>query len=142
MGIQLKRGVPMTPDLLNPRKAYPSDVTDAQWKILEPLVPKAKPGGGPAKYPRREILNALFYVARTGCAWRQLPHDLPPWILVYIYFRVWKLEGTLDRIHDRLRGDLREAMGRQRQPSAGIIDSHSVKTTEKGGSMDMTPARK
>ncbi len=124
------------------RKSYPSDLTDTQWSLLEPLVPKAKSGGRPLKYERREIVNAILYVLRTGSSWRQLPHDLPPWLLVYLYFRAWRHDGIWDRIHNKLRGDLRVAEGRPRQPSAAILDSQSVKTTEKGGSTDTTPARK
>lgn len=124
------------------RKSYPSDLTDNQWSLLETLVPKPKPGGRPPTYPRREILNAILYILRTGSSWRQMPHDLPPWLLVYLYFRAWRHDGTWDRIHNKLRGDLRVAEGRHRQPSAAILDSQSIKTTEKGGSMDMTPARK
>lgn len=124
------------------RKSYPSDLTDTQWLLLEPLVPKAKSGGRPATYERREIVNAILYVLRTGASWRQLPHDLPPWLLVYLYFRAWRHDGIWDRIHNKLRDDLRVAEGRHRQPSAAILDSQSVKTTEKGGSTDTTQPRK
>jgi putative transposase len=124
------------------RKSYPSDLTDNQWSLLATLVPKPKPGGRPPKYPRREILNAILYIVRTGSSWRQMPHDLPHWLLVYLYFRAWRHDGTWDRIHNKLRSDLRVAEERHRQPSAAILDSQSIKTTEKGGSMDMTPARK
>jgi len=124
------------------RRGYPSDLTDTQWSILEPLVPKAKSGGRPPKYKRREIVNAILYILRTGSSWRQLPHDLPPWLLVYLYFRAWRHDGIGDRIHNKLRGDLRVAEGRPRQPSAAILDSPSVKTTEKGGSTDTTQPRK
>jgi len=84
----------------------------------------------------------LLYVARTGCQWRAMPHDLPPWRAVYWYFMDWKKDGTLDRLHEELRGDLRQAEGRQRQPSAAILDRQSVKTTEKGGLAAMTPVRR
>jgi len=127
---------------MDTRTAYPSDLTDAEWARVQRTIPAPKPGGRPAKHPRREIVNALLYVARTGCQWRALPHDLPPWATVYWYFRRWKADGTFDRLMDRLRGDLRVAAGRHRQPSAAIIDTQSVKTTEKGGPAATTPTRR
>jgi transposase len=116
------------------RQRYETDLTDAEWDVWEPVVPAPKPGGRPAKYPRREIINAIRYVLRTGCAWRLLPHDFPPWRIVFYYFWQWRRSGYWAWMHDQLRGDLRQAVGKQRQPSAAILDSQSVKTTEKGGS--------
>lgn len=124
------------------RRIYPTDLTDAEWRVLEPLVPAVQSGGRPADYQRREIVNAIFYVLRTGCQWRMLPHDLPPWQIVYAYFRNWCKDGTWKRIHTTLRRQLRRAVGRHPEPSAAILDSQSAKTTEKGGRAAMMPARK
>ncbi len=115
------------------RQPYPTDLSDAEWHRLAPLVPKPKAGGRPPKYPRREILNAILYVVRAGCAWRLLPHEFPSWRSVYHYFRLWRVQGVWKRIHDRLRKLVRKAAGRFGQASAAIIDSQSVKTTERGG---------
>ena len=125
---------------MDTRPAYPTDLTNPQWAQVQRFIPAPKTGGRPAKYHRREIVNALLYLTRTGCQWRCLPHDFPPWTAVYWYFRTWKKDGTLDRLMDELRGDLRQAEGKQRQPSAAILDSQSVKTTEKGGSTVTTRA--
>ncbi len=124
------------------RTPYPSDLNDEQWLVLARLVPEPKSGGRPPTHDRREIVNGILYVTRGGCAWRMMPHDLPVWQTAYHYFRLWRLDGTWERIHDRLRGDLREANGREREPSAAILDSQSVKTTEKGGRAATTRGRK
>ena len=110
------------------RKRYPSDVTEAQWVVLEPLIPEALPGGRPRKYPMRDILNALFYVAREGCSWRALPHEFPPWKTVYNYFRAWIDDGTWEQLVTALRLRVRQAAGRDPDPYSGYIDSQSVKT--------------
>lgn len=124
------------------RKAYSTDLTDAQWQLIEPLVPAAKAGGRPAKYERREIINALLYITKNGCIWRNLPHDLPPWSLVHYYFWHWKRDGTWQTLHDSLREQLRQKLGRDPQPTAAVLDSQSVKTTEKGGRAATMATRK
>jgi len=126
---------------MSTQKRYPTDLTDAEWAQVSRVIPAPKPGGRPATYDRREITNALLYMTRAGCSWRMMPTDLPPWRIVYWYFMQWKQDGTFDRLMDLLRGDLRVAEGRDRQPSAAIIDTQSVRTTEKGGRMAMTPVR-
>ena len=125
------------------RQHYQTDLSDAEWNLLEPLLPAAKPGGRPPKYGLREIVNGIQYVLRTGSAWRHIPHDLPHWEACWHYFRTWRKNGTWQRVHDHLREALRVAMGRQAQPSAAILDSQSVKTTEKGGLLAATmPAKR
>jgi putative transposase len=120
------------------RPAYPSALSDKEWDVITPLVPEAKPGGRAEDYPKREILNGLFSRVRRGCAWRMLPHALPPWRPVYHYLRTWRRDGPWPLINDVRRGDLRVAEGRVRQPSAGIIARQSVNTTETGGATATT----
>jgi transposase len=114
------------------RRAYPSDLSDREWALLAPLLPAAKPGGRPRSVDLREIVNAIRYWRRGGVAWRALPHDLPAWQTVSHYWRAWRLSGDWERIHTRLRAWLRVRAGRATTPSAGLIDSQSVTTTEKG----------
>ena len=114
------------------RKPYPSDLTDRQWALIEDLIPPAKPGGRPREVRMREVVNAIMYLLRTGCAWRLLPHDFPKWNIVYHYFARFRREGIWQDIHDLLRDELRVKEGREVSPSAAVIDSQSVKTTEKG----------
>lgn len=115
------------------RKTYTSDVTDGEWALIAPLIPATKPGGRPRTTDIREVVNALFYLLRGGCAWRLLPHDFPVWQTVYDYFRTWRKAGVWERIHAVLRRQVRRQAGRAAEPSAAIIDTQSVKTTERGG---------
>src|SRR2546430_16495672 len=114
------------------REAYPTDLTDAQWRRLEPLIPAAHPGGRPRAVDMREVLNAIFYHVRGGASWRMLPHDLPPWGTVHYYYRRFRRDGTWLKVHERLRSKMRRGAGRHPHPSAAILDSQSVKTTKKG----------
>lgn len=112
---------------------YPSDLTDREWDVIKSLIPPAKAGGRPRSTDMRLVLNAIFYVDRGGIAWRYLPREYPPWETVYGYFRSWRIEGVWARIHDRLRSLVRTREGRESQPTAAVLDSQSVKTTERGG---------
>ena len=119
-------------------KRYESDLTDDEFKILEPLLPKAFDDGRPRKYSIREIVNGIFYVEKTGCQWRMLPKDFPKWRSVYGYFYKWSKNGLWERINLELVKNL----GKQEKPSVGIMDSQSVKSTKKGALEDMMEASK
>lgn len=115
------------------RTPYPSDLTGAQWELIAPLIPPAKPGGRPRTVDMREILNGIQFILRGGCAWRMLPHDLPPWPTVHDYYQKWRKDGTWLKIHAALREQVRLGTGHEATPSATILDSQSVKTTNQGG---------
>lgn len=124
------------------RNAYPSDLTEDQWKEIRPLIPPAIPGGRHRSVDLREVLNGVLYLNRSGCSWRQLPHDFPPWGTVHYYYRRFRIDGTWQKIHDRLRERVRRKAGRMPTPSAAIIDSQSVKTAGKGGIAVSTRGRR
>ena len=126
------------------QKQYPSDLDDEEWALLEPFLerPKRDRRGRPRTVDRREVVNAILYVLRTGCQWRYLPEGFPNWNTVYWYFAEWTDDGSWERANDQFRRQLRTQIGRDTEPSAAIIDSQSVKTTEKGGTAATMRARR
>jgi transposase len=114
-------------------RGHPSDLTDEQWAVIEPLVPAVRSGGRPEKHTRRRIVEAILYVVRSGCSWRQLPHDFPPWQTVFWYFKQWRADGTTDWIHDALRDRVQDGAGRDPMASAAIVDAQSVKGADTVG---------
>lgn len=124
--------LPMEQNLTDARRPYPSDLSDAEWVLLEPLLRRREKRGRPPTWPVRCVADAVFYLLRSGCAWRMLPREFPPWPTVYYHFRKWHHEGTLARAHDLLRGEVRAREGRKRDASAAIVASQSAKTTGVG----------
>jgi transposase len=122
--------------------AYPSSFTDAEWEWIAPLFHRHNPRGRPERYPRRLLLDAIGYVVRSGCGWRMLPNDFPPWQLVYATFRRWAAAGLFETMNDRLRARWREREQRERDPTASVLDSQSVRTGEKGGSAGSMRAKR
>ncbi|GAC1644793.1 MAG: IS5-like element ISMac15 family transposase [Ktedonobacteraceae bacterium] len=112
---------------------YPTDLTDRQWDCIKDLIPPAKPGGRPRTLEMRAVINGILYIVVSGCQWRMLPREYPAWQSVYTYFREWRDDGTWQRLHDTLRAQLRQRVGRHKQPTAGALDSQSVKTTQLPG---------
>ncbi len=121
------------PEDARARRPYPSDLSDGEWALLGPLFARRSRLGRPEKWPRRLMADAVFYLLRSGCAWRMLPRDFPPWPTVYSQFRRWRLDGTIKAAHDRLRGRVRAAEGRDPEPSAAIVDSQTVRCSAAGG---------
>ena len=105
------------------RRSYPSDISDEEWNVLEPLIPPEKPGGKPRTINMREVINAIWYVLRSGCQWRMVPHEFPPWSTVWGYFRIWRKTGVWEQMHSSLREAVRSRQGRSPTPSAVMIDS-------------------
>lgn len=126
------------------RNPYASDLTDKQWKLIEPLIPAADPGGRRRTVNMREVINGILYLNRTGCSWRLLPHEFPPWGTVHYYYRRFRLDGAWQRIHDTLRQKVRRKAGKKPTPSAAILDSQSVRTDApgKGGRTVLMRARR
>ncbi len=114
------------------RNTYPSDLTDEQWRLIEPLLPPEKEGGRPREVDLREVTNGIFYLVKTGIPWRYMPHDLPPWGTVHFFYRQWRRDGTWEKVLDVMRTRIRRKDGRKKSPSAAIVDSQSVKTAEGG----------
>jgi putative transposase len=124
------------------RAPFPSDLTDEQWKLIKPLVPLAKPGGRPRLVNMQELINAILYLNRTGCSWRMLPHEFPPWGTVHYYYRHFRLQHLWPKIHNRLREQVCRKAARKPTASAAILDSQTVKTAEKGGAAVTTQERR
>ena len=115
------------------RRRYESDLRDDEWALIEPYIPKPKPGGRPREVDIRAVVDGIFFLLKTGCQWRALPHDFPPWGTVNWYWNQWRDSGFWRELNDTLRRDLRSAAGRHDEPSAAVIDSQTLKSAEKGG---------